>query len=57
MDPCVWDGDGEQTPLGWTQAKANWEENHKHFTDERNMNRAFVTRFMAHLDANTVQSC
>ena len=39
-----------------TQTKAGWEDNHKHFTDERNMDRALVTRFMAHLNPNAVQS-
>ena len=42
--------------LGPTQTKAAWEDNHKHFTDERNMDRALVTRFMAHLNPNAVQS-
>ena len=32
--------------LGQTQATPTWEKNNKHFTDEQNMNSAFVTRFM-----------
>ena len=56
MDPDNWDGGGEKKALDRTQPKAAWEENHKHFTDEHSMNRALFTRFMAHLDANAVQS-
>ena len=56
MEPGPWDGCSEQTALGQIQAKDAWEENHMHFTNERNMNRVLITRFVAHLDANTVQS-
>ena len=43
MDPGNWGGGNEQMALGPTQTKAGGEENHKHFTDERNMDRALVT--------------
>ena len=56
MDPGPRDGDGESTTLGRTAAKSVWDQNYKHFADERNMNRALVTRFMHHIDPNAVQS-
>ena len=56
MDPGNWGGGSEQTPLGSKQVQAAWEDNHKHFTDECNMDRALVTRFMAHLNPNAAQS-
>ena len=48
MDPGAWDGDGKDTPLGRVEPKAAWDELHMGFTDAQIMNRALVTRFMAH---------
>ena len=56
MDPGAWHGDGEETALGRTASKAIWDKLYRDFADERNMNRALVTKFMHHLDPNTVQS-
>ena len=56
MDPGNWGGGSEQTPLSWKQVQAAREDNHNHFTDERNMDRALVTRCMDSLNPNAVQS-
>ena len=36
--------------------KAVWDEAHKNFWDEIHMPKALITRSMAHLDSNIVQS-
>ena len=37
-DPGPWDGGGEETPLGRTQARANWDIVNMVFCDSKNMN-------------------
>ena len=51
-----WDGNGQDTALRRTKAKALWDKMNKHFTDEQTMNRVLVTILMNHLDQNYIQS-
>ena len=55
-DPGPWDGADEESPLGRTAAKADWDLLNTDFWDTCNMNRALVNRFLAHLDAATLQA-
>ena len=50
-DPGTWDGGGKETPLGRTQARADWEVLNMELWDTQNMNRALTNRFLSHLSA------
>ena len=56
MNPGPWGGDNQNKALRQATVKAIWDKLHKDFWDEQNMNKALVTRCMAHLDPNIVQS-
>ena len=55
-DPGPWDGADEETPLGRTTAKSDWDLLNTDFWDTWNMNRAPVNRFLAQLNAATLQA-
>ena len=50
-DPGPWDGGGEETPLGRTQARADWDVLNMEFWDTQNTNHALTNRFVSHLSA------
>ena len=55
-DPGPWDGANEYTPLWRTQARAEWDIANMVFWDTCNMNRGLTNRFLAHLNAATLQA-
>ena len=55
-DPGPWDGWGEETPLGRTQARSGWDVLNMVFLDTKNMNCALTNRFLSYLSAPMLQA-
>ena len=56
VDPGPWDGGSEETPLGRTQARADWDVLNMEFWDIKNVNHALTNRFLSHLIAPILQA-
>ena len=55
-DPGPWDGGGEDTALGRTAARADWDILNREFWDTKNMNCALTNRFLSHLSPQILQA-